>query len=161
VQAWWNAESIGEYWTLWNMPVHHWMIRHVYIPIRSRSGSRYLGILASFFVSAIFHEVLIAVPLHRIKGYAFFGMLGQVGALAALQSSGSKQCPHGILTAPYVTAHVVAFQLLVSCTDCCHRPSPCWCCSGSVFACICGAIQSDTIVCMMQPLMRTVHIATD
>ncbi len=60
------------------MPVHHWIIRHVYIPIKSITGSRYAGILASFFVSAIFHEVLIAVPLHRIKGYAFFGMLAQV-----------------------------------------------------------------------------------
>lgn len=76
--AWWNAESIGEYWTLWNMPVHHWMIRHVYIPTKSTTGNRYVGVLASFFVSAIFHEVLIAVPLHRIKGYAFFGMLAQV-----------------------------------------------------------------------------------
>lgn len=78
IQAWWNAESIGEYWTLWNMPVHHWMIRHVYIPTKSTTGNRYVGVLASFFVSAIFHEVLIAVPLHRIKGYAFFGMLAQV-----------------------------------------------------------------------------------
>jgi diacylglycerol O-acyltransferase-1 len=78
IKAWWNAESIGEYWTLWNMPVHHWMIRHVYIPIKSTTGNRYLGVLASFFVSAIFHEVMIAVPLHRIKGYAFFGMLAQV-----------------------------------------------------------------------------------
>ncbi len=60
------------------MAVHHWIIRHVYIPIKSITGSRYAGILASFFVSAIFHEVLIAVPLHRIKGYAFFGMLAQV-----------------------------------------------------------------------------------
>ena len=77
-QAWWNAESIGEYWTLWNMPVHHWMIRHVYMPARTRTGKRWVGLLASFFLSALFHEILIAVPLHFIKGYAFVGMLGQV-----------------------------------------------------------------------------------
>lgn len=78
LQAWWNSETIGEYWTLWNMPVHHWMLRHVYVPIRTTSGSRNAGIFASFFLSAVFHEILIAVPLHRVKGYAFFGMLGQV-----------------------------------------------------------------------------------
>ena len=78
VQAWWNAESIGEYWTLWNMPVHHWMIRHVYIPTRNTVGQKWVGLLVSFLVSAFFHEVLIAVPLHMLKGYAFVGMLGQV-----------------------------------------------------------------------------------
>lgn len=81
VQAWWNSETIGEYWTLWNMPVHHWMVRHVYVPIRSATGSRNLGLFISFFISAVFHEILIAVPLHRIKGYAFYGMLGQVTLL--------------------------------------------------------------------------------
>ena len=78
LQAWWNSQTIGEYWTLWNMPVHHWMVRHVYVPVRTLTGSRYAGILVSFTLSAIFHEVLIAVPLHRVKGYAFLGMMGQV-----------------------------------------------------------------------------------
>ena len=63
------------------MPVHHWMVRHVYVPIRSATGSRNLGLFISFFISAVFHEILIAVPLHRIKGYAFYGMLGQVTLL--------------------------------------------------------------------------------
>lgn len=81
VQAWWNAESIGEYWTMWNLPVHHWMVRHVYNPTRRLTGNRNAGLLVSFFLSAVFHEVLIAVPLHRIKGYAFWGMMGQVSSL--------------------------------------------------------------------------------
>ncbi|KAL3140361.1 hypothetical protein ABBQ38_004622 [Trebouxia sp. C0009 RCD-2024] len=76
-RAWWNAASIGEYWTLWNIPVHNWMHRHVYQPIRTRT-SRNVGILACFLVSAIFHEIMVAVPLHCVKGYAFAGMLGQV-----------------------------------------------------------------------------------
>ena len=36
-----------------------------------------MGVAMSFLLSAVFHELLIAVPLHSIKGYAFFGMLGQ------------------------------------------------------------------------------------
>ena len=30
---WWNATTIGEYWRLWNMPVHKWMLRSVYHPL--------------------------------------------------------------------------------------------------------------------------------
>lgn len=29
---WWNASTVGEYWKLWNMPVHKWLLRHVYFP---------------------------------------------------------------------------------------------------------------------------------
>ena len=32
MQDWWNATTIGDYWRLWNMPVHKWMLRHVYFP---------------------------------------------------------------------------------------------------------------------------------
>jgi diacylglycerol O-acyltransferase 1 len=35
-QAWWNSSSVAEFWTLWNIPVHKWFKRHVYIPLRSR-----------------------------------------------------------------------------------------------------------------------------
>lgn len=26
---WWNARTIDRYWRLWNMPVHHWVTRHI------------------------------------------------------------------------------------------------------------------------------------
>lgn len=32
LQEWWNATTVGEYWRLWNQPVHKWMLRHVYFP---------------------------------------------------------------------------------------------------------------------------------
>jgi diacylglycerol O-acyltransferase 1 len=35
---WWNATTIGDYWRLWNMPVHKWMMRTVYSPL-VRSGA--------------------------------------------------------------------------------------------------------------------------
>lgn len=35
---WWNASTIGEYWRLWNMPVHKWMIRSVYGPVVNASA---------------------------------------------------------------------------------------------------------------------------
>lgn len=33
LQEWWNATTVGEYWRLWNQPVHKWMLRHVYFPL--------------------------------------------------------------------------------------------------------------------------------
>lgn len=29
---WWNAATIGDYWKLWNMPVHKWLLRTIYFP---------------------------------------------------------------------------------------------------------------------------------
>jgi hypothetical protein len=26
---WWNSRTIDGYWRLWNLPVHHWMLRHL------------------------------------------------------------------------------------------------------------------------------------
>lgn len=28
-KAWWNAVTFEAYWRLWNLPVHHWISRHV------------------------------------------------------------------------------------------------------------------------------------
>jgi diacylglycerol O-acyltransferase-1 len=28
-KEWWNARTIDEYWRTWNMPVHHWVTRHL------------------------------------------------------------------------------------------------------------------------------------
>ena len=74
---------MAEYWTLWNTPVHHWVHRHVYLSVRARAG-RHASIVACFLVSAIAHELLVAVPLHCVKGYAFVGMIAQVGSQCLL-----------------------------------------------------------------------------
>ncbi len=56
-QDWWNAPTLGEYWKLWNMPVHKWLLRHVYFPAVRAGLSRFWAVIATFFVSAVFHEV--------------------------------------------------------------------------------------------------------
>ncbi|KAI3701393.1 hypothetical protein L6452_26429 [Arctium lappa] len=82
---WWNAQTVEEYWRLWNMPVHRWIVRHIYFPcIRSgipkvlchlsSGGAHFI----SFFMSAVFHELCIAVPCHIFKFWAFLGIMLQV-----------------------------------------------------------------------------------
>lgn len=77
-KEWWNATTLGEYWRLWNMPVHKWMVRHVYFPSLRAGLPKFAAGVVVFFVSAVFHELLVGVPLHMLKGWAFWGIMAQV-----------------------------------------------------------------------------------
>ncbi|XP_047151750.1 diacylglycerol O-acyltransferase 1A isoform X3 [Vigna umbellata] len=59
---WWNAKTVEDYWRMWNMPVHKWMIRHLYFPCL-RHG---------------IPKLCIAVPCHIFKLWAFGGIMFQV-----------------------------------------------------------------------------------
>eukprot|EP01027_Heterolobosea_sp_BB2_P007061 GEZU01010562.1.p2 GENE.GEZU01010562.1~~GEZU01010562.1.p2 ORF type:complete len:144 (+),score=27.26 GEZU01010562.1:26-433(+) len=74
----WNATSIDYFWRTWNIPVHRWMLRHVYTPLVSRGYSRNKASFWVFFVSAIFHEFIISVPFRNLKLLAFWGMMAQM-----------------------------------------------------------------------------------
>ncbi|CAM8936269.1 unnamed protein product [Rhodiola kirilowii] len=75
---WWNAKTVEEYWRMWNMPVHKWMVRHLYFPCLRRGISKGATIVIVFFASAVFHELCIAVPCHIFKFWAFIGIMFQV-----------------------------------------------------------------------------------
>lgn len=79
---WWNASNISSYWRLWNMPVHFWLVRHVYFPCYRLGLSKTAATLVVFFVSAVLHEVLVSVPFHLVRHWSFLGMLGQVPLVA-------------------------------------------------------------------------------
>lgn len=75
---WWNARTVEEYWRMWNMPVHKWMVRHIYFPCIRNGIPKVVAILISFLVSAVFHELCVAVPCHIFKFWAFIGIMFQV-----------------------------------------------------------------------------------
>lgn len=75
---WWNAKTIDEYWRLWNMPVHKWMVHHIYFPCLRRGMSKKASIIISFLISAVFHELCIAVPCHMFRSWAFLGIMFQI-----------------------------------------------------------------------------------
>lgn len=75
---WWNANNIDTFWRTWNMPVHRWCVRHVYIPIVELGYSSKGASIIVFFISAFFHEYLVSVPLKTFKIWAFMGMMGQI-----------------------------------------------------------------------------------
>jgi len=65
-EDWWNSASFGEYWKKWNLPVHHWCLRHVYFPMLRRGWSKLQSGFTVFLISGLLHELLVAVPL-RMK----------------------------------------------------------------------------------------------
>ncbi|KAK3025789.1 hypothetical protein RJ639_041945 [Escallonia herrerae] len=82
---WWNAKTIEEvelcpfaYWRMWNMPVHKWMVRHLYFPCIRNGIPKGVAVVIAFLISAIFHELCIAVPCHIFKFWAFIGIMFQV-----------------------------------------------------------------------------------
>ncbi|ETN68334.1 MBOAT family protein [Necator americanus] len=74
----WNSETIQYFWRTWNIPVHRWAARHVYLPMIRNNYSKLSAMVAVFFVSAFFHEYLVSVPLHMFRLWAYYGMMAQI-----------------------------------------------------------------------------------
>ena len=92
MQGWWNAGDVAEYWRLWNMPVHKWLLRHVYYPcMRLGMGKWWAGTVV-FAISAAFHELLIGLPLHMVTFWAFIGLMCQV------RCQGRNPVPDDVIT---------------------------------------------------------------
>lgn len=72
------------------MPVHKWLLRHIYYPSIRRGIPKHLAACLVFFVSAVFHEMLVGVPLHMVRFWAFSGLMFQVSACLL---SGTKVAP--------------------------------------------------------------------
>lgn len=75
---WWNATNIEVFWRTWNLPVHRWCVRHLYIPLVDKGYSRMVASTMVFLFSAFFHEYLVSVPLKMFKTWAFMGMMAQM-----------------------------------------------------------------------------------
>lgn len=75
---WWNSCSVQYFWANWNIPVHKWCLRHLYIPLVTLGCSKSQASVIVFLVSAFFHEYLVSVPLKMFRIWAFSGMLFQI-----------------------------------------------------------------------------------
>ena len=64
------------------MPVHQFLVRHCFMPCMELGLPKGASMFVVFFVSAVAHEVLVSVPCHTTKFYAFLGMMGQVPLIA-------------------------------------------------------------------------------
>eukprot|EP00455_Lapot_gusevi_P039360 TRINITY_DN4412_c0_g1_i3.p1 TRINITY_DN4412_c0_g1~~TRINITY_DN4412_c0_g1_i3.p1 ORF type:complete len:228 (+),score=58.30 TRINITY_DN4412_c0_g1_i3:94-777(+) len=79
---WWNATNLEEYWKLWNLPVHNFLVRHLYTPTLKAGLPKGAALSLVFFFSAVLHEVLVSVPCHSFNLWAFYAMMFQVPLIA-------------------------------------------------------------------------------
>jgi diacylglycerol O-acyltransferase-1 len=81
-REWWNATTIEAYWRLWNIPVHKWLARHLYFPLIRAGCSRTQAMFVTFLFSAAAHELLVGVPCHVLRLWAFGGIMAQLPLIA-------------------------------------------------------------------------------
>ncbi|GBF87398.1 diacylglycerol O-acyltransferase-like protein [Raphidocelis subcapitata] len=77
-RAWWNASSLDQFWRLWNMPVHRFLMRTIYFPMIRAGINKWWGLVFVFLWSALLHEVAVGVPFRILKGWGFWAMAGQI-----------------------------------------------------------------------------------
>jgi diacylglycerol O-acyltransferase 1 len=75
---WWNSTEVSAYWRLWNLPVHYWLVRHLYFPCVRNNFSKTAATFIVFLFSAVMHEVIISIPFHMLRPWSFLGMMGQL-----------------------------------------------------------------------------------
>jgi hypothetical protein len=74
---WWNSTTLGEYWKKWNLPVHCWLVRHIYFPLIRRGYSRSVCMVLVFGFSAILHEYLVLGIIGYVSLIGFSSIMMQ------------------------------------------------------------------------------------
>ncbi|CAE7208710.1 unnamed protein product [Rhizoctonia solani] len=78
-QDWWNATSFDEYARKWNKPVHAFLLRHVYqASLSSKRVSKFSATFLTFLLSALVHELVMAVVTKKIRMYLFILQMSQI-----------------------------------------------------------------------------------
>ena len=76
---WWNSVTWDQYARDWNRPVHNFLLRHVYhSSISTFHLSRNAATFVTFLLSALVHEMLMAVMFKKVRGYLFWMQLLQM-----------------------------------------------------------------------------------
>ncbi|KAH8116441.1 MBOAT-domain-containing protein [Phellopilus nigrolimitatus] len=82
-EDWWNSTSWDEFARKWNKPVHTFLLRHVYAStMTSYKLSKSSAMFVTFFLSAILHELVMAVVTKKIRMYLFIMQLIQIPLIA-------------------------------------------------------------------------------
>ncbi|CAG8038179.1 unnamed protein product [Penicillium salamii] len=82
---WWNSCDWMEFSREWNVPVHHFLFRHVYWPSRC-NFSQPVAMVITFLVSSVFHELIMSCITKKLRGYGFLAMMLQL-PIVAIQKS--------------------------------------------------------------------------
>jgi sterol O-acyltransferase len=82
---WWNSSDWMEFSREWNIPVHHFLRRHVYFASRTYVSSS-MAMVITFLISSLGHELIMGCITKKLRGYGFVAMMLQLPIVAAQQS---------------------------------------------------------------------------
>ncbi|TGZ84708.1 MBOAT-domain-containing protein [Ascodesmis nigricans] len=77
--AWWNSTSWDAFARDWNVPVHAFLLRHVYhSAISAWKVKRSTATLVTFGISSVVHEMVMMVIFRKLRGYLLVAQMGQL-----------------------------------------------------------------------------------
>ncbi|KAL0265558.1 UNVERIFIED_CONTAM: hypothetical protein PYX00_011270 [Menopon gallinae] len=76
--AWWNSQTVKEFWSTWNRLVHIWFRTHIFLPMVERGLSKKIASFTCFLVSGVLHEYVISFATKIFAGWTFLGFVAQV-----------------------------------------------------------------------------------
>ncbi|EXJ81494.1 sterol O-acyltransferase [Capronia epimyces CBS 606.96] len=82
---WWNSSDWLEFSREWNIPVYHFLRRHVYFASKVYFSNS-IAMVMTFLVSALGHELIMGCITKKLRGYGFIAMMLQL-PIVALQRS--------------------------------------------------------------------------
>jgi sterol O-acyltransferase len=83
---WWNSCDWLEFSREWNIPVHHFLRRHVYGASRPYV-SKGVATACTFLVSALLHELVMGCITKKLRGYGFVAMMLQLPIVAVQRTT--------------------------------------------------------------------------
>ncbi|KAK9240191.1 MBOAT, membrane-bound O-acyltransferase family-domain-containing protein [Lipomyces kononenkoae] len=86
--AWWNSVQWDQFAREWNIPVHQFLLRHVYhSTISAFQVSKGAATVITFLLSSVIHELVMFVIFKRLRGYL---LILQMCQLPLVQLSKTK-----------------------------------------------------------------------
>ena len=82
---WWNSSDWLEFSREWNIPVHHFLRRHVYFASRAYFSNS-VAMFITFLVSAFGHELIMGCITKKLRGYGLVAMMLQLPLVAVQRS---------------------------------------------------------------------------
>ncbi|QOU19035.1 hypothetical protein BRETT_004256 [Brettanomyces bruxellensis] len=93
-KEWWNSVDWDQYSRDWNVPVHKFLLRHVYhSTISSFHVSKTTATLVTFFLSSLIHEVAMYVIFKKVRFYLLSLQMFQLPLVQIMRSKLFKKYP--------------------------------------------------------------------
>ncbi len=93
-QDWWNSTTWDQFSRKWNKPVHTFLLRHVYASTMSGLQlSKASATFLTFLLSALCHELVMAVVTKKIRPYLFLMQVSRCHLILVRGLDGSKWRP--------------------------------------------------------------------